>query len=142
MKLRLGVADVPYSRKGGQTTGEVAERLEGRYRIMQRFSAAHEDFIKDRLSAALAEGFETLLVSGRAPPDIFAGACSEIEERFRQFLDLRELDAAMDPGIPTKASLRGVNHRLKRPYAKSNPPRPSFIDTGAYQASMKAWVDE
>ncbi|MCX7898512.1 MAG: hypothetical protein N2444_00215, partial [Methylocystis sp.] len=86
MKLRLGVADVPYSRKGGQTTGEVAERLEGRYRIMQRFSAAHEDFIKSQLSAALADGFETLLVSGRAPPDMFAGACSEIGRAWRSFV--------------------------------------------------------
>ena len=141
MKLHLGVADFPYSDGDGKSTGDVAERLEGRYRIMQRFAAAHEDFIKAELQKALEEGFERLGIGGNLPPNIFSGACSEIEERFKQFLDLRELDAAGDPGIPTKASLEGVNHRLKHPYAKSNPPRPSFIDSGQYQAAFKAWVE-
>jgi len=44
------------------------------------------------------------------------------------------------PGIPTGAAEAGVNHRLLHPYAKDNPERPSFIDTGQYQADFKSWV--
>jgi hypothetical protein len=141
VKLVLGVADVPYARKGGETTAGVAHDLEARYHIMQRFASAHERFIAKQLASALPEAFENLLASGRQPQDIFAGACSEIEERFRLFLDLRELDHAGDPGIPTQASLRGVNHRLAKPYSKDNPPRSSFIDTGEYQINFKCWVE-
>lgn len=138
MKLVFGVADIPYAT--GETTGEVALRLEARYHIMQRFAAAYDDVIREELGKALAEGFEVLQTSGRPPKDAFAGAMAQIENRFRLFLDMRELDHAGDPGIPTKASLRGVNHRLAKPYSPSNPPRSSFIDTGAFQNSMKAWV--
>lgn len=141
-RLNFGVADIPYQRKGGETTGQVALKLERRYRIMQRFAYAKDKIIREQLGQAVADGFDRLVSSGRLPPDIFADACSEIENEFRLFLDLRELDGAGDPGIPTLASLRGVNHRLAKPYAKTNPPRASFIDTGQMQASFKVWVEK
>jgi len=42
------------------------------------------------------------------------------------------------PGVPTRAALMGVNSRLKKRRGKR---RPSFRDTGLYQASFMAWVD-
>lgn len=142
MRLVLGVADAPYNNGSGKTTGDVAERLERRYKIMGRFAYANEKFIAEQLGQALAAGFETMAGTGQVPVNVFEQATIEIANRFRLFLDLRELDAAGDPGIPTQASLRGVSHRKARPYAKSNPPRPSFIDSGHYQNYMKAWVEK
>ena len=77
-----------------------------------------------------------------APPsdDIYAGAGAEIEELFRKFLSQKELDGYY-PGIPTKASLDGVNHRLAKPNAKGNTPRPSFIDTGLFESAFRSWVE-
>jgi hypothetical protein len=66
-------------------------------------------------------------------------AGSAIENMFRNFLDLREMDGM--PGVPTAAAEHGVSHRFKHPYAK-RASRPSFIDTGLYQASFVAEVKE
>lgn len=72
--------------------------------------------------------------------DPFGSATSKIEDRFKQMLSTRELDSLGFPGIPTAAAQRGVNHRFKHPY-KKRAARPSFIDTGTFQASAKAWVE-
>ena len=68
----------------------------------------------------------------------FAAGESQIENRFKQFLSLREVEKLGIPGVPTKAALAGVSHRFK---GKKGGRRPSFIDTGLYQASFKAWID-
>ena len=61
----------------------------------------------------------------------------KIERRFKEFLRNEE------HGIPrTLAGQRGVAHLLARPYARGNPPRPSFIDTGLYMDSFRVWVEE
>ncbi len=83
------------------------------------------------------------MFSGRLTTELslsFA-ATEELGDAFRIFIDQKELDGVI-PGVPTQAALRGVNHRLMRPYAKSNPVRPSFKDTGLYEASFRAWVEK
>jgi len=170
--LHLGVIDVPYSadratqakrvksldtkagrdkamRSGApsnhQTTGGVAEILENRYHVMEVFAEetgldliaksverAIDNSIRDLFSGSPVHG------TGASPA---ADAFAEIEEAFRIFIDQKEMDG-LQPGVPTAAALAGVNHRLLHPYAKGNPPRPSFRDTGAYQASMKAWAGD
>jgi hypothetical protein len=55
---------------------------------------------------------------------------------FRTYLDREE------HGIKTLAARRGVSHLLPHPYSKNNPPRPSFIDTGLYRKSFRAWVED
>jgi hypothetical protein len=82
-----------------------------------------------------------IMGSNSASINLTAEGEGEIEAAFRQFLEQQEMDGRVD-GVPTKASLKGVSHRLKRPNAKDNPTRPSFIDTGLYSASMKAWTEE
>ena len=89
------------------------------------------------------------LSGSRVVEDVFAGAPpqakpyaqaeSDIQTRFREFLDRDEMAHTATPGVPTRAARRGVNHRLK---IKKGNPRPSFIDTGAYQGAFLAWVDE
>jgi hypothetical protein len=66
---------------------------------------------------------------------------AEIEERFKDFLSLQEMDKLGVPGVPTEAAKKGKSSRFKRRRSKGGAPRPSFIDTGLYQSSFKAWVD-
>ena len=56
----------------------------------------------------------------------------------KQFISSGEMEKLGYPGVPTKAALMGVNHRLKK---KRGPRRVSFIDTGQYQANLTNWVE-
>lgn len=165
VKIHFGVIDHPYayvrqllSKKGkplkrGQkvelstTTGEVAERLEERYAIFENFYARERQYIEEQIMESL-EGAAESLLSG-APPthDPFGAATSAIEDRVKRDIMNNAFDWNI-PGVPTAASGRvpairqgGVNHRLAHPYSKDNPPRPSFVDTGNFEASIKVWIE-
>lgn len=153
MILHLGVIDLPYARApsarqrrrgsgGTQTTGDVAGWLEDRYHVMEVFFETHRDEIGGYLAEAYAGALETALMGGAAPGrmDPSSAAMTRIEDRFREFLSLREIEKMGIPGVPTGAALRGVNHRMKHPYAR-RAARPSFVDTGLYQSSFRAWMD-
>jgi hypothetical protein len=168
MILHLGVLDIPYSDKqaattldkynalkagkgvmsksaarSSVTTGEVATFLEDRYGVLEHFYEAHQQDIADLLASAMAGELETILQGGPRSSNLSLGAAtSEIEGMFRKFLAEREIERLGIPGVPTEAALTGVNHRLAHPYAKANPRRPSFIDTGLYQTSQRTWVTE
>lgn len=141
--LHLGVVVQPYRSKSKKasplTTADVAQFLETKYGLMQRFF--------DVKSARIAHAGEWSIVAsidamfhGRYI-DPFGQMTQSIQTMFNDFISSREAEVVGIPGTPTKAALRGVNHRLKHPYAKSNPRRASFIDTGLYLASFRAWVD-
>lgn len=169
MILHLGVIDIPYGdlteapalkvqravakpSKGGRrapkkpkkaedhsaaTTYEVAVKLEAKYHIMEEFFGLYEKPIEGHVEQGLGDAIEAIGMGAPTTLDPYGAATSLIEKDFRFFLDRSEL-AFLVPGVPTLAAQRGVNHRLK---LKQGPPRPSFIDTGLYQASFKAWVD-
>lgn len=137
--LHLGVVDVPYST--GQTTGDVASILEAKYGVMDHFARAHESDIAADLESSLEGELENLLLGAPRSSDPFASATSKIEHRFRKFLSKKEMDRLGVPGVPTAASLAGYSKRFKQKQKKSRGPRPSFIDTGLYQANFKAWAD-
>jgi len=153
MILHLGVYDVPYAQApkrhqpksgsaGTQTTGDVAGWLEGRYHVMEIFAQEKGDDIAAALESSLAGALESAFM-GAANMNNFdptGAAMSEIEDRFKTFLSSQEIEKLGYPGVPTQAAKDGVNHRLKHPYRK-RAARPSFIDTGLYQASFKAWID-
>lgn len=159
LTLHLGVLVQPYrfagslkgfhgtkalrQRNGGNhsalTTGDVAEFLEQKYNVMGSFYSAHERDIASAIEQSLDGALSSLLI-GRVQVDPWAGATQKIETMFRDFIATKEAERVGIPGTPTKAALRGVNHRLKHPYASRNPRRPSFRDTGLYMASFKSWV--
>lgn len=135
----VSVATAPPS--GAETTGDVAQILEDEYHVMEVF---YEDVGEALIAKALehsvigaiqdmALGKPTNLI------DPFAKATTEIEAAFKVFLEQQEMDGVVG-GVPTKAALKGVNHRLKHPYAKGNPERPSFIDSGTYESHFKVEV--
>ena len=164
LTLNLGVLDIPYatppaetktpkakkgkanrpvkprSENGTQTTGDVAGYLEKDYGVMQSFYDAKEGQIAKALEDSVAAALENLMLGSPAIANPFAEAQEEIESMFKHFISSQEVEHVGIEGVPTQAAKDGVNHRLKHPYAKGNPRRPSFIDTGLYVANFKAWV--
>lgn len=144
LTLHLGVAEIPYGDSAdGMTTGDVAEILEEHYEVMATFYARHEDDIAALIKHAVAGAIENKLMGAPTPGNPLAGAESKIEELFRKFLSDREIEqpahGVAPYTIPTMAAVLGLSARFK---GKRNPAgrRPSFIDTGLYQSSFRAWV--
>ena len=157
LTLNLGVADIPYTyvTAGAPpvTTGDVAGWLENKYHVM-------EIFAEEVGSEAIARAFERsaglaleAVLSGAPVGSVtpYASAETEIEEAFRQFLSLGIMEGLGYPGVPTQAALDGVSHRFKSKLNRVSRKqraagvtkgvrRPSFIDTGAYEQSFRAWV--
>lgn len=121
------------------TTGDVAGILEDKYGVMAFFAESHGQDIADDMAKAAGGALDILLLGGPAT-DPFAGAKTSIEARFRQFLSMREMDGKV-PGVPTDAAMKGHSKRFKRATVR-RPDRPSFIDTGLYQANMRATFTE
>lgn len=157
VKLVLGVLDVAYSDasdNGATTTGDVAQLLEQRYAVMATFYESRKDKINDWLAGSVANAIETLVETGSNVMPTFE-AEQKIEAEFRAFLSANEMShmvAALSPaelqyfmdstGGFMGAANRGVSHRFKQPYSSKNKARPAFIDTGLYQASFRAWIEE
>lgn len=147
--LHLGVLDVPYQAKpkgrrsaATTTTGDVAEILEGRYHVMQTFYDQHEQEIADQLTQSLVDAAEAIMQGAPVTTDPFGGATSQIEDRFKTFLSLEEMDKLGIPGVPTEAAKEGRSSRFKKGKSKGGAPRPSFVDTGLYLASFAAWTTD
>lgn len=163
IELNLGVIEQPYAdpappapkrvakpRKGRKTrgrkapqarsTGDVAQILEAKYGIMEAFFTLHEPEIVGDLADAMAGAIENLVMGAPPTSEPWAGAASKIQGRFKEFIDTEEMAGLS--GVPTKAALAGVSHRRKHPYARGNPRRASFVDTGLYEDSFVAWAEE
>jgi hypothetical protein len=131
-----------------KTTFDVAERLEAKYHVMELFfEEVGVDLIAKALEHSVNGAIQNVLMGAPVADEPLSPskqgpvseAMSEVEAAFKHFLSLQFLDGVAR-GVPTQAALMGVNHRMKHPYA-NRPPRPSFIDTGLYQANFKAWID-
>lgn len=132
--FHLGVIDIPYEDED-TTTGDVAEYLEEKYQIMQTFFDRYGNDIADLMSKDLAASLENMFAGAPPAQDPFAEAMSKVHNLFVAFLDNQEMNGM--PGVPTRRALDGISKRLKN---KKGDPRASFIDTGTYQAAMRAWV--
>lgn len=141
-KAKKGKANKPVKPKSSgatKTTGEVAEILEEKYGVMDTFAYAQLPGIAKELEKSIAGSLETLLMGGPPSANPFATAESAITAMFKNFLATSAIEHMGIEGVPTQAAKDGVNHRLKHPYAKGNPRRASFIDTGMYQSHFLAW---
>lgn len=153
--LHFGVIDLPYAEApkkhsrhksagpatGAQTTGDVADILEGKYHIMERFFEAYQERIEEVFLEVLDDEMTNFGLGKLPGSNAFAAAEGRIAEMFRDFIITGEVERMNIAGVPTKAARKGVNHRLAEPYAKGNPRRPSFIDTGLFIASFRAWME-
>lgn len=157
MKLVLGVHDIPYAaqfragsaRRGkskaqqgygrNRTTGDVAEILEAKYHVMKTFTEMAGSGIARAIEKSVTGSIINVVNGQPGPIVIEAQALSDIETAFKRSLSAKAYDGIIQ-GVPTQASLGGVSHRFKRPYAR-RPSRPSFINTGLYQSSFAAWTE-
>ncbi|EEE1090841.1 hypothetical protein B9M44_005386, partial [Salmonella enterica subsp. enterica serovar Beaudesert] len=94
--------DIPYENEN-TTTGDVAEILEGRYRIMQTFFDRHGEEIAQMMSNDLAAGLENMLAGAPLPADPFAESMSQVHHLFVAFLDNEEMNGT--EGVPTARAL-------------------------------------
>jgi broad specificity polyphosphatase/5'/3'-nucleotidase SurE len=144
LTLHLGVVVSPYrsnSRKSRSlTTADVARILEAKYGLMAAYFRVHEKDVAGAIEQSVQGAIETLMLGG-SPTDPWAAGMQTIQQGFRDFINSKEAEKVGIPGTPTKAALMGVNHRFKHPYARRNPRRPSFRDTGLFVASFRSWVD-
>ncbi|MDN7611266.1 hypothetical protein [Burkholderia cepacia] len=149
MIINLGVVEQTYRNTNSTdgdagaavNTAEVARILEDEYGVMQTFVDLHRDDITASLAQAVADSLDDQMMGLPGSGDVYQEAMEEIQSAFRLFLDNEEYPAQAFPQVPTQAALDGVNHRLKHPYAQDNLPRPSFVDTGLFQASFRAWPE-
>jgi hypothetical protein len=159
LTLHIGVTEIPYafdrpikdikgfsrtkamkSRTAKSiTTGEVAQILEDEYGLFSVFERVHRQDIADALAESVNGALESLLMGQSVDP--WGAGTQVIDQMFRDWINSGESEKAGMAGVPTKAALAGVNHRLSHPYARRNPRRPSFRDTGLLSASLKSFVD-
>ena len=147
LQLHLGVIDHPYvdapgkgkSKGSTKTTGDIAEILEEKYEVMEHFVDLHEKDIAADLESGVAGSIESLMMGAPPSHDPFGTATDAIKKRFTDFIENKEMDKLGIAGVPTQASLKGVDHRKKS--GKGTPGRPSFRDTLQYLNAFKAWVE-
>lgn len=141
-KMRRGqktVTKVSAPAAGAQTTLDVARYLEARYHVFEVFAELHREDIAKSIAGTMKVAIDHVLQTGRAPDRIFpAEGQGDLQKIWNDFIDLREMDG-VQPGVPTGAAKRGVNHALG---TKRGPERPSFKDTGQYRGDARFWVDE
>jgi len=123
----------------GKTTGDVAQILEAKYHIMATFYEMNKTAIASALEKSMVGSVIDMVNGKPGPTKPDAQALSDIETSFKQALSMRAFDGVIK-GVPTAASLGGVSHRFKKPYA-NRPARPSFINTGLYQSSFTVWTE-
>lgn len=136
-QLHLGMLVQSYGGRSLKTTHDVAEILESKYGVMAAYYRVHGKDVAAAVENSLAGALEALLMGGVVDP--WGRGMQAIETSFQNFILSREAERVGIPGTPTKAAMRGVNHRFKHPYAR-RAARPSFRDTGLYVNSFRAWV--
>lgn len=148
--LHLGVLD-PMIEPNGNTAFEVGTILEDKYGLFSNFYYLHKGDIADAIADSL-QGAIDMIANGEAPKgDIFADANAQISTMMNHFLRDSEVEGLGIPGVPTKAALEGHSKR-RRAGGKARKVlgswksvkgarRPSFIDSGILQTSLRAWID-
>lgn len=134
MKLVLGVNTGSYYDMKGYsgselgTVEEVAQAIEDRYGVMQKFVDANSALIGDQVAMAIVgrlEGNDSNVLDG-------------VVKQFRKDLEGKRFDGLK--GVPTLASLQGTKWRRNSPNRGKN--RPSFIDTGTYRDAFTAVITD
>jgi len=145
LKLKLGVVDVP--EPGGITSHGLGKILEEKYTLFSSYVEMHHKDIENELCQAIVGAFETYQATGYIAKQPFDAAGQELTLGLKQFIYKEEL-AGKVAGVPTQAALEGVTtrkvgrgKRAKFKRVKTGVRRPSFIDSGIFEASTKVWVE-
>lgn len=124
--------------EGPSTTATVAQALEDKYHLFQVFYDQHADDIANAAIHSLEGALENVYL-GAPLGDPFSEMGDEVAAGFRQWLLQGEIESLGIEGVPTKAALERRSGRFKSGVGPAE--RPSFISTGTFELSMRAWVD-
>lgn len=138
--LNLGVVEVAYQNEGKEptTTVIVANILEEKYHVLGTYVEHHKHDIEQACLNSLEGALENLHM-GMPIGDPYAEAGQEIASGFRTFLMTAEMEQMGIEGVPTQAALDRESLRFKAKHG--NAQRPSFVDTGTYEASARMWIE-
>lgn len=147
MRLIFGVLDIAYGESHGSststtTTGQVADILESRYRVMGTFYDLKGPQIADALTDALAIRVQDLFRGVATPSSPLHGAEQKIETLFRRFIyanEMQKIALALTGAPLSAAAMKGISHRKKQ-VSKKRKSRPAFVDTGLYTQSFRAQI--
>lgn len=151
LKLKLGVVEVP--EPGGITSYGLGKILEEKYTLFSSYVDMHKKDIEHELCEALVGAFETYQATGHIAKQPFDAAGQELSLGLKKFIYEEEL-AGKVSGVPTQAALEGISTRTmngkvpkkvrggqKFKKVRTGVRRPSFIDTGIFEASTKVWIE-
>lgn len=145
MRLELGVQEFLYADAGeSETTGQVAEWLENKYHIMRSFFEIKEEQINEEIAnffAGLIESLAMGMPMQAAITRLQTGIFDKIERMFRDFLDAEEMNKILPTHMHSQAAKKGIRTRMKKKI-REGVARAAFVDTGMYQASFRAWLEE
>jgi hypothetical protein len=163
IKLHMGFIGTPYTyetkgapirsakieearkRKRGfsrtMTADKLAGILERKYEIVQVFNEIYENEITEMIHNGFREVAEHM-ISNRKTGTTTIGMkrlmkpyTDKIQEMFRTFIDNEEMNGLVE-GVPTAVSVTGRGGWKWR-----RKPGPSFVASGIYRASFRAWVE-
>lgn len=143
--IHFGVLVVPYKDEKGKpeltTTGEVATKLEYRYNVMQVFFDKYQNEISEIVMFEMLAVFENVAL-GMPIENAYMINLSKVDTLFNQYLDKDEWQTIT--GRTIKAAQAGHSKRFKDRFNEKGlrGPRPAFIDSGLYEDSFKAWIEE
>ena len=148
--------DVPEPEGG--TTYTVGQQLEENYGLFTAFYNDKENKIASLIEEDVVAAMQSYAQGNGFPKSVFGDSTGEIDIMFKTFLSSMEAERVLAPGkeglpVPTQAALEGKSLRLKggkklrkvkkgqeyeRVYGNR---RPSFIDSGVFEASFKSWIE-
>jgi hypothetical protein len=158
--LNLGVHKVSYGARGSRGamgTARLARILEGRYGVMRAFYENNKPMIAGLVTRSLKGSLINVALGQPGPIVISNMATSSIDNAFKQSITTYKYDHWIGRGppfpVPTIASLLGISHRTASPKAargkknrktgkRERVKRPSFRDTGLYQAQFVSWISK
>jgi hypothetical protein len=125
------------------TAEKVAGILEAKYNVVEMFNEIHEEEIKNIMHEGFKEVAERMISerggqTRSSMKNLMRPATKRIENMFRQFLDHEEMNGMIE-GVPTDAA-KGGKLRGRGKITKRGKQRASFVNTGIYKASFRAWV--
>lgn len=153
MKLKLGVIEVPEP-QGDITSYDLGKILESKYGLFSNFYKLHEKDIGEDIDSAFSKAVDSVMNGDeRSAVGQIMKAGEKITDKLHNFISLREIEKMGIPGVPTEAALLGLSLRTKndKPIGKAKkgvkykqvkgPRRPSFMYSGVFEASLKAWIE-
>lgn len=148
MRLHFGQILLPY--KNGETSVDVAKKLEKRYKLKATFFAGNKPKIAQLYRQALSDALNDAIHGGFVPLELnllFGKANDTTSQLFRDALNKRWFDGRI-AGVPTMRAQLGISSRFKAGFTRKKVngkwvriSRPSFIDTQLYRNSSKTWVE-